>query len=280
MSASVNQRLEVLNGTVEAILNEGFSNISFHLKPLSQVIQRLEALKSAGLSYFRKVSKGIEACYEAEIEGYIIVVWTSYLASKKIFREDDQIWILIIDHRNKDPFFSFPINRYGDFYTRMFNTGRVYKVVAKNMVQCKHCDHKLSWTPIRSDDFEEIDEHFHDRTLICINKNCEEYRVDTKMLITDMPLPSEKDRKFFAAPFVRSRLLRKKNQIEGKQTIPRRLIRYFSNLGIKLPRKTDAYTDLEHEKQQKGKVHLYNEEAIESLLYHDERQNENHTHED
>jgi hypothetical protein len=282
MSKHVNERPEVVAGVVEEIFEEGFSNIAFHLKPVAKIIARMVMLKSAGLPYFRQLTKekGIESCYEAEIEGYLIIVWTSYLPSTKLFREHDNIWVLIIDHRNKDPFFSFPINRRGDFYTRMFDTARVSKVVAENMMRCPHCTHRLSWSLIRSNDFEEIDEKFHDRTLVCVNKECEEYDIDTKVLITDMPLPSEKDRRFFAKPFVRSRKLRRKNQIEGKGTIPRRLIRFFTNLGIKLPRKRDVYPDLEYEKQAKGKTTFYNEEAIEDLRYYDERQNENQTHAD
>ncbi len=148
----------------------------------------------------------------------------------------------------------------------MFKTADVYRIVTVNLKSCECCGHKLSWSLISSDNYEEIDEHFHDRTLVCVNRECEQYDVDTKLLITDMPLPDKKDQSFFAKPFVRSRKLRKKNQLRGKLTIPRRLIRFFAKLGLKLQKKYPAYNDLEYEKQQKGKVHLYNEEAINDLV--------------
>lgn len=271
---SIEEHPCVKGKNVPELLEKGFSEIGFTLKSVKEIIRDLELLKSKGVSYFRKVSKGMEMGYQAKVNDFMIVAWTSYIFSQGIFRPDDQMWVLIIDLRTDDPFFSFPMNRIGDFLSRLFNTARVYRSVAEHWPHCSQCKSRLFWSKIQSNNFEVIDEEFHNRSLVCGNKDCSEYRIDTKLYVTDIQLPNAADQKFFVGPFKRSQKTRHRNRIKRKGTIPRRLIRYWTKLGIKLETKNAVYHDLDWEKKQKGKVHLYNEEAIEDLLYYDERENQ------
>jgi hypothetical protein len=268
VKTNVNERPYFQNIDVRKTLEEGFSLIQFKEKPRAEIIENLKKLKSAGLINFRKMSKGIEKAYQSEADSFLIIAWTSY---EEGFREHDQAWVLIIDHRNKSPFFSFPINRSQGFFARLFATARVYRERAIHWDACTCCNQKLFWSRIQSDDFEVIDEQFHNRTLVCGNKQCQQYGIDTGVLVTEMKMPNESDRKYFAAPFERAQKTRKRNRIEGKQTIPRRLIRFWSKLGIKLPRTAvpnTIYSDTDYERIQKGKF-IYNEEFPDDENYNE-----------
>jgi hypothetical protein len=253
------------------VFNKEFSAIHFEEKSKKEIMFIVSSLAPKAVSSVKNLVPGIETAYHCYVNGFIILVWTTYVESMNMLRPNDNGWVLIIDPRNPELFYSFPLNRTKHYIANLVTTARVYREVAIHWPTCTCCKEKMFWSKVMSDDFEVIDEQFHNRIVVCKNELCENYYLDINFPVTQIALPVEKDRKFFAKPFERNQRIRTKNRVHGTQTIPRRLIRFFKKLGINLPVKKKTYSvynDTEYEKQQKGKF-LYNEEVPDDVNYHD-----------
>ena len=198
----------------------------------------------------KKMSEGIEEGWLCEINNFTIIVWTSWMPSKKRFKKNDRVWpAVILDPRNEDPFWAIPLNRVGDFIGRTITTARIYKEKVIHWPHCPECKKMLFWQELftYSDSEQEIaNEQFPLRYVVCRNPKCSKSYEKPTMLITDIVLPDEKDNVFFAAPFKRYAKKRARDIANNIFTISRRLWSWLHKHGITVHRRR-PYDDLENE---------------------------------
>lgn len=82
--------------------------------------------------------RGREAGFRYDANNLTVVVWTTWLQTEGVAREEDAGWILIKEH-DRVRYFSYPLHRTARFLERLLVEAKIARCRVKNRPLCPEC---------------------------------------------------------------------------------------------------------------------------------------------
>ncbi len=132
-----------------------------------------------------KRTKGIQIIfrYENNKNGKMVIILTTYDARTGTAKRVGSGWVMIIDRRNKKPFFWFQLRRTRYFLKRLLEVTELMIAIVDNWPTCPECGQDLLMV--------QVPNIMHMRAFTCHNSTFKHRKLKPYFLITTMVLPEK-----------------------------------------------------------------------------------------